>query len=353
VITADVASALLAAPRGRRLCLELSGVDPEGVLARLSATPPGSRQIIRWMDVASYPEVVLDRLALLVDSCWSDPERRPVLSAEELWSALDVAVAFATYWQPPDRDDEAAATSQLLSALAAVAEVVVADDLVAQWTRPLDPDRQLHVGWLDESGRNLTPALLTGVADRLRRLRLQARTGADLSMWWSAPAAYGLVTTTGVHGGRLPGGLVYVEDGQGWTRARVTPLRARRGSRVLELSGPDAWTALVQRHPLDVTASRGPAWRSATGLDGPWLVPDWAGVARTFDAVHLSTWGYLTTAGRALPLPHGHTLLAGWDPDATFWLTDCLAVAGPPSDWVRDPEDDGDAFGWCELTPPG
>jgi len=350
VITTAVTRGLLAAPRGRRLCLDVSGVDPVGVLARLTVTPPGSRQIIRWMEVESYPEVVLDRLTALIEARWADPEHRPELSADQLWSALDVAVAFATYWQPPDRDDEAVATPQLIAALAGVAEVVVAHDLVTRWARPLDSGEQLHVGWCDVSGRSLGAPLLTGVADRLRRLCTRARTGADSSTWWSAPAAYGLVATTSASTGRVPSGLVFVEDGQGWTRARTTPLRARPGSRVLELTCPDDWSELVQRHPIDVSASRGQAWRSSTGLDGPWLMPDWSAVARTYDGVHLSTWGYLTTAGRPLALPGGHTVLSGWDPDATFWLTDCLAAAGPAQDWVRDPEDDDEAFGWRELS---
>jgi hypothetical protein len=50
--------------------------------------------------------------------------------------------------------------------------------------------------------------------------------------------------------------------------------------------------------------------------------------------------GYLMTAGRALEVDDGRaTVLAGWDPDATFWLNDVLRLAGPPTYWQCD---DGD-----------
>ncbi|XGU20220.1 hypothetical protein ACETU7_04255 [Rhodococcus sp. 3Y1] len=41
-----------------------------------------------------------------------------------------------------------------------------------------------------------------------------------------------------------------------------------------------------------------------------------------YDAVHLTMMAYLTTPGIAIPLSanSGATVLAGWDPDATFWL---------------------------------
>jgi hypothetical protein len=29
-------------------------------------------------------------------------------------------------------------------------------------------------------------------------------------------------------------------------------------------------------------------------------------------------------------------MLAGWDPDATWWLTDVLSLAGPPAEWRED-----------------
>ena len=66
---------------------------------------------------------------------------------------------------------------------------------------------------------------------------------------------------------------------------------------------------------------------------GAWLIPDWVAVASDYDAVHLAVIGYLTTAGRALPVLDACTVLAGWDPDQTFWLTDILKESGEPTEW--------------------
>jgi hypothetical protein len=55
--------------------------------------------------------------------------------------------------------------------------------------------------------------------------------------------------------------------------------------------------------------------------------------------VHLTVDSYLSTAGRALtvdvPGAPARTVLAGWDPDATWWLADVLPEPGEPTDWRR------------------
>ena len=61
-------------------------------------------------------------------------------------------------------------------------------------------------------------------------------------------------------------------------------------------------------------------------------------LARVLDgAVHVAVDGYLSAAGRALPVEHpsgpAATVLAGWDPDATWWLTDVRPGLGAPTDW--------------------
>ena len=75
-----------------------------------------------------------------------------------------------------------------------------------------------------------------------------------------------------------------------------------------------------------------------TRWDGRWLIPDFAAVAEDYDAVHLSVTGYLATAGQALPVGDARTLLAGWDPDQTYWLNDVLALSGPATTWVSSDE---------------
>jgi len=70
--------------------------------------------------------------------------------------------------------------------------------------------------------------------------------------------------------------------------------------------------------------------------------------ARGHTAVHVCVAGYLSTAGIAIPAADGaRTMLAGWDPDATWWLTDVLSFAGPPEDWRAD---DRAPFGWTQAA---
>ncbi|WP_336026588.1 hypothetical protein [Geodermatophilus sp. FMUSA9-8] len=67
-----------------------------------------------------------------------------------------------------------------------------------------------------------------------------------------------------------------------------------------------------------------------------------AAVAADFDGVHPSVDGYLSTAGRALPVRAPSlggqvaTVLSGWTPDATRWLTDVTTGLIPPVDWRVD-----------------
>jgi hypothetical protein len=106
---------------------------------------------------------------------------------------------------------------------------------------------------------------------------------------------------------------------------------------VYEICGPGQWADLVGRYPLDVTRSRRDDWRRATGRAGGWLIPDYAAMAADWDAVHVSVAGYLTTAGIAILADDGAcTMLAGWDPDATWWLTGVLSSTSQPEDWRTD-----------------
>jgi hypothetical protein len=138
-------------------------------------------------------------------------------------------------------------------------------------------------------------------------------------------------------------GLVLVEDGLGQRTARCWPVVPRPGARICEISSAEDWTELVGRYPIDVSKSRRHDWWRTTGWAGRWLIPDFAAVAADYDAVHLSVAGYLTTAGRALSVNDGRTVLAGWNPDQTFWLTEVLAASGAATNWRE--LDDG-PLGW-------
>ena len=122
---------------------------------------------------------------------------------------------------------------------------------------------------------------------------------------------------------------------------RCWPVKPRQVPLIYEIDEPDRWVALAARYPLDVSKSRRHDWWRITGWSGPWLMPDYAAAASDYDAIHLTISGYLTTAGKALPVNNARCLLAGWDPDETYWLTDILDPAGPPSRWVR--------HGWTQI----
>ena len=241
--------------------------------------------------------------------------------------------------------------------LAPVAEVVAAAPASAWWATPVDRAGQHVVGWPweDAPERPRTTgargALVQWRTDTLiadegaARERPADARAAAAGEWWSTPALSGVPVTTRARPEAAdrpaPVGLVLVEDEAGWPTARTWPVQVPATARVLELTGPHAWTALVERFPLDVSDARRGVWWEVTGRDGAWAIPDWPAVAGEYDAVHLTVDGYLSTAGRALPVdvPGAgrpvSTLLAGWDPDATWWLTDVLPPPGEPAHWHR------------------
>jgi len=68
-------------------------------------------------------------------------------------------------------------------------------------------------------------------------------------------------------------------------------------------------------------------------------------VATEVDAVHVPVAAWLGLAGRAVGVPGtaAATVLAGWDPDATWWLTD-VARSGDPTRWSRTDQDPPDRW---------
>ena len=280
--------------------------------------------------------------------------------ASGLLAGLEEAVDSARYWQEPDDTDELLLTGSVLTALGPVANSLSGS--LAAWLRPgsVALDRQCFVQWTDEY--SLQPPSLTVAAEKLARWKASTvadeRQAADRprdpaahwsGRWWSTPALSDLVTTTRSITGLGAIKLMLVEDSLGWKRARVWPLAPAPGSRIYELSGPTAWTDLVARYPLDVSLSKRHDWWRTTGVDGPWLMPDWSAVAADYDGVHLTVRGYLTTAGRYLAVGQSGTVLAGWNPDETYWLNDVLRPGTAPSEWhsneSRPPT-------WADATKP-
>lgn len=291
--------ALLDGPRGRRLCAELVR---EAVLSR-----PGRRA--PWEGLRGQRDL-LPRDVADVDL----PALSTATDPRTLLEPLADAAVRAQPWQEPDVVDAALQDADLARGLEPVAAAVLASPAAGWWSDPLAPGDQWQVDWLAAPGtgnRRSAGALLAAwhegaVAEeaRARRERPTDPTAPWSGCWWSTPALSGLVSTTpslpGTDGG--PVGLVLQEDVFGADSAVVRAVRTDPSTRTFEVTEPDAWSALATEYPLEVTSSRRHDWYRSTGWDGRWVVPDWQAVARDWDAVHVSVAGYLSTAGRPLPV---------------------------------------------------
>ena len=339
---------LLSGPRGRALCWAVV-LGRAGGVARL-------RELARSGDVSGT------RSWLLASIGAADPAALAATAGElAFFAGLADVVGEAVYWQRPfgAATDRALADAAVRAALVPVAEAITAAPGTRWWTSPTDRDGQRYAQFLDAQA--LPEPRLTGAAEVLAAWRSDtvadeeraARERPDdpasnvSGRWWSTPALSGLPVTTRALPGLGAARLALVEDSLGWRSARCWPLAPRAGARICEIHAADQWAELAGRYPLDVTRSRRHDWWRVTGWAGRWLIPDYAAVAADYDAVHVSVAGYLATAGRALPVSDGggdaRTMLAGWDPDATWWLTDVLSAAGPPADWSAS---DADGAGW-------
>ena len=357
---------LLAGPRGRRLCAEVafavaafreaSSGDPETEVE----TPVALS--VSWAALPS-PEDLAAELARAVPtlSRWGllsagAPPAAADLSAEGVSLALTASVDAARYWQPPDEWDAALALPGSREALRPLAELLVGAGATSWWSDRLDVADLHEVEMLHETAPTVRGGLL-GARERLARWRtdrdreeeqhLRSDRGLEHAAggeWWTQPLGAGLVRTTPTVPSLAPAALLYPEDSVGWSDARSWPVRVAGVPRVYEIDGPDDLSALVSHFPLDVTRSRRRTWWETTGVDGAWYLPDWSAVAQEHDAVHLTVRGYLTTAGVAFPVhgapvAGGRTVLAGWTPGETVWLTDILEPAGPARRWRRRDEE--------------
>ena len=343
------ADSLLAAPRGRLLCWATLWLGLADELRDLTAwltawEGVNAGDLSGSVDALASIVALADLAALTADS-------------GTVIEALGWTVDAAGYWGEPGQEDRALASDETAEALRPVAVALAASPSSRWWDSPADLARQRYAQYLDRQpfeapilsgAADRVAAWRTDVADREEELRAEPDEplGAWSGQWWSTPAMFGLPVTTRALPGLGAVRLAVVEDGLGWKLGRCWPLRPRAGARIYEVDGPAAWASLVAEFPLEVTKSRRHDWWRATGQSGRWLIPDYQAVAAEYDAVHVSVLGYLTTAGVAVPVQaaaggEARTLLAGWDPDATWWLTDALSPDGPPEDWAADDDDTG------------
>jgi hypothetical protein len=337
----DAAERLLSGPRGRRLCWTLldAGDHPGRARVRQGGFAGDLTGLTRELAACVSPANLAHMAATIDDLA--------------LLTALAHTVDRARYWGAPDKEDRALNDPAVQEALLPVAEVVTGTPAAQWWPTPVAIDSQQYVEWLDEHG---SPPALTGAAAELAAWRTTTiddeRSAREWpkdpsapwgGQWWSAPIPSRLPSTTRSIPGLEAVGLALIEDGFGQKSARCWPVETRPGARIYEISSSFQWTELVGRYPLDVSKSRRHDWWRATGWAGRWLIPDFVAAAADYDAVHLSVAGYLRTAGRALSVDDARTVLAGWNPDQTFWLTEVLTSSGPPTSWAD--LDDG-RLGW-------
>ena len=325
---------LLAGPRGRRTVLEivwaLSTEHSHGPVWWPGATARATTEVLSRVPLSVPSEQVLVR-------------------------AIAHAVDAARYWQEPDRTDLLAARPEVAAVLAPWAELIEGADAPPWWSAPLDPDDQHEVRWVPHYGDGAAEGAITDATSELERWRAaeaedEARAAKERprnpaarwsGSWWSTPPL-DLPTTTGRvptdSETRTPAGLVWVEDSMGWTQAQTCRMRMPADARVLEVRPAGDWAALCAEWPLPVTASRRHDWYRATGEDHEWVIPDWAGVASRWDAIHLSTSAYLACAGVPIPTGDGRaSVIAGWAPHETHWLVS-LEPQGDTTQWVGSGE---------------
>lgn len=328
-------------PRGRRVCLEY--------VARLDEAV---RSAVFWFghEQDPNPGVLLRRGGGGV----ADREEDPTFTGDEIAALIDVvdlsaievtivrdsmqaSVDFARYWQEPDGEDAVAALPVVRVALRRVAEclVVAIPELTA-----LRATEQWAVDWNSLSaaapfGSSAAVMLAEWTrAQREEEARAVRERPADpranvSGTWWSVPQR--LLTTRG----RVLDALELVEDSLGWEVATVVPVRG--AGVTLEIRSPGDWADLCREYPMEVTASRRHDWFRVTGRDGRWLIPDWQRVSERWDAVHLTMLGYLSSATRLIELDTEYgSVLAGWGPDSTIWLTDVAREPdGGREQWIR------------------
>jgi hypothetical protein len=233
--------------RGRRLCYELAQRSARGDEIRIAMSALVHR-------VHEQRGVLGRSVSCLVaeNAGGSVPEPPPAralaevltgvasamtLGPDDLLAALSETVSSAMYWQPPHADDVVLARSRIRSALAPIADVVLAAPGARWWSTPLDRDAQIATRF----ERSTVSEPLPGTAaERLHQWRDavvdQERSAARHrakhpsvptgGTWWVTPALAGLDATTRAHAGaRLVGRA-------GRPRRRLAdPRLVRRGSR--------------------------------------------------------------------------------------------------------------------------
>jgi hypothetical protein len=351
----NLADALMQGPRGRRICLEYVVRADDAVRSAVfwlgHEQDPNPGVLLHFVsegsDGENDPSYSEGEVAALIDSVDLTTSIRPDIVRDSLQASVD----HARYWQEPDGEDAVAALPTIRSALRRVAEQLVtatpdltASRRTAQWA----------VNWQplsDTAPLQFTPDVLLAEWTRTQREEetraaheLPADPRANVSgTWWSVPQR--LLTTWG----SALDALELVEDSPGWEVATVIPVRG--AGETLEIQSPQDWADLCREYPREVTASRRHDWFRVTGQDKRWLIPDWQRVAERWDAVHLTTLGYLSAATQLIEIDAEYaSVIGGWAPNSTVWLTDVARETDAVREqWTRPRND----WHWSQTMHPG
>ena len=341
------ADRLLDGPRGQRLVFAFAveagsrSLQTDAHHAAAVFDPPES--VVRISSDGTHREAPQFPVVSLADLS-ARLRRTPVPTArpDSVLSAFDHSVSSAQYWQVGDGTAQMLATGDLTDALRPFAEAIVASAATAWWSTDHVADDQFEVIVSHPASDNRPVRSLADLAARARMDEIagsrRARDTSNVSgTWWSTPWR----ATDTVRGRNDLGlRLDLIEDAGGWESTWTRTVRVASDARVLEIQSPDDWARLCRNHPFEITHTVGPDWHRVTGLETRWVMPDWESVASVYDGVHLSVAGYLTSATRAIAIDDDvHTMIAGWRPDGTAWLTDD-AVTGSSEwqEWRRDPD---------------
>lgn len=333
-----MSDALLAGPRGHRLCLDYACRDEQ--LQHLVGfygfhRVDASARVIAFTHGGPAP-IPNPTVTDIADRLFAIPET--AIDDAALAAALRTTVDVARYWQEPDLEDRLAARPEIVEALRPLARRISAH-IGSAWDRGRG-DRQWAVHWREREPGGPLPtaasdalatwaARLRAAEDRAQRELPDAPTARVSGEWWSIPLS--LLSTSG----SVLAALDLVEDSFGDEVATVIPVRG--SGRTLEIRGPSEWVALCREFPMEVTASRRHDWYRTTDRDGRWLLPDWQRVGERWDAVHLTTLGYLTAATRLIEIDDEYaSVIGGWAPDSTLWLRDTAVEVGPRQEWARE-----------------
>ncbi|QXF80578.1 hypothetical protein SAMN04490240_3338 [Rhodococcus pyridinivorans] len=350
---ANLTEALPAGPRGRRLLLEYAQIADDRTRDghTQDSFSSGVFYATYRIDVARGTAGVLYGHGAdgpLPNISPGDVARRlanvplPQVTEKDLRTVLAATTDSARYWQEPDGDDILAATEPMRPQLRRIAEHLTASEHTRWWTAGIVRDEQWSLGWVEPHANvpRVGHALATWrekvvtEEKRAARERPTNPTANWSGVWWSTPL--GVLCSTRALDDGSPACLRFVEDSGGENHAGARRHFVPDTVDVLEIHGPDDWAQLCRRFPLEVTAQKRHDWYRTTGRDGKWVLPDWRAVAEVYGGVHLTVAGYLAAAGTAIDVD-GDTasVIAGWAPDETFWLTDDVHADGDIVDWVR------------------